>query len=224
MIREVVTACFQEGKGSMYKFVFAAVALVAMIVGVGFVYIDVWQAQAAYFAAMLVVVALRTSIKQAVAEVRLFLPFIVMMLAIYAAFGLLHVKHDQPQQSAFAFWLMYGVNRALCFLNTALSFSLLLSWIRIDDVLALPIPIRYAKALILGRSLFAKAQGALDDIDLHLRHFPDQRFLPARWHLRLFSAFQRQLLLVLTLIFYILEEAEIQGELIDNRITHCMMK
>ncbi len=209
----------------MYKFILAAVALAALIVGLGYIYIDVWQAQAAYFAVIFVIIALRTSLKQAVAELRLFLPFVVMMLVIYAVFGLLQVRHDQqPQQSALAFWLIYGINRVFCFLNTALSLSLLLSWFRIDDVLALPIPIRYTKALILGRSLFSKARGALDDIDLHLRHFPDQRFLPARWHLRLFAAFQRQLLLILTLIFYILEEAEIQGELIDNRITHCMMK
>ncbi|GAK51176.1 hypothetical protein U14_02418 [Candidatus Moduliflexus flocculans] len=208
----------------MFKFIFAAIALVAMIVGLGYIYLDVWQAQVAYFAAILIVMALRKSFRQALAELRLFLPFVVMMLAIYAVFGLLNVKHDQPQQSALAFWLLYGVNRVLCFLNTALSLSLLLSWFQVNDVLALPIPIRYTKALILGRSLFTKARGALDEIDLHLRHFPDQRFLPARWHLRLFAAFQRQLLLVLTLIFYILEEAEIQGELIDNRITHCMIK
>ena len=133
-----------------------------------------------------------------------------------------HRADDGDCAFGLALWLRYGVNRILCFLSTVLALSFVVSFFRIDDALALPLPLSCRKSLILGESLFNTARGALDDSDLYLRHVPDQRILPDRWPARAFAAFQRQLLIILTLIFYILNEAEIQGELIDNRIAHCI--
>ncbi len=207
----------------MLKFGLAALFVLVVLLVPGYLYLDAFAAQIGFFALIIAALAAKTSLRRVGAELKLFLPFVLLMLGIYAIFGLIGLQQAQhPQEAALTFWLRYGVNRILCFLSTVLALSFVVSFFRIDDALALPLPLSCRKSLILGESLFNTARGALDDSDLYLRHFPDQRILPDRWPARAFAAFQRQLLIILTLIFYILNEAEIQGELIDNRIAHCM--
>ena len=93
----------------------------------------------------------------------------------------------------------------------------LLSFFQTNDILALPMSINAKKHFILGRALFLHTIKHLDDLEFHLRLFPEYQ----QKRLNLKQWFNLKLQLTFGVITMILRESKLRGELIDNRIRHC---
>ncbi|MFO7659931.1 MAG: hypothetical protein R6V77_03370 [Candidatus Cloacimonadaceae bacterium] len=166
-----------------------------------------WQ-----FAFLLVLIAsgmLRFGLRKWFNELKLILPFILTMLIVYVLIGLITAK--------MRYWLIYGLLRSLNFINTMFFIQLTLSYISINDIIALPLSIDAKKHLILGRALFSHALLQIGNIEFHLRLLHE--FQKPRLSLRLWFALRLQQ--SFAIIIMLLRESKLKGELIDNRIRHC---
>ncbi len=179
-------------------------------------YLDYIEVQAGFlvFAGLLKI--FRTSLRRFWNELKLFAAFVMLMGLFYIIFGLLELN-GQPLH----YWLIFGVNRILLFVSSMLISGFLLSFITMEDIIRLPVRIEWLKYLILGNALFQSAQRAMDRLGFFVEMFPEYQTQAGS---RLRRNFHKNLTTVLALVFFIIRESEVQGELIDNRIRHCFKK
>ncbi|MBM9518583.1 hypothetical protein JWG39_01975 [Desulforhopalus vacuolatus] len=175
-------------------------------------WLDSGLAQGLALAGISVAGIVRTSPRQFFQELRLFASFVVLMGLFYLIFGIFSLN-GHP----LSWWSIFAAKRLALFLSTLLTFNVLLSFISMEDIFALPIAVGRKKYLLLGSSLYSTSRNAMENIELHTSLFPENQ----QQKCSMGGRFRRQLISILTLIFYILREAELQGELMDNRIQHC---
>ncbi len=175
-------------------------------------YADRPDFQASGFIALAILFILRCSLREFRDHLILFFGFAMTMLLVYLVFGLLKI-----QDRTLTYWLHIGAGRVLLFLNTMLAFGFLLSFLGLEDILSLPLPPERLKYLILGEILYRAAIRVMPRMRFYVSLFPE--FQTGKRGVR--REFRAQLITVLGLICFVLREAEIRGEMLDNRLRHC---
>jgi hypothetical protein len=147
------------------------------------------------------------------------LPFIIIMLIVYFILGIIgfRISSEASDDASFSFWIIYGLNKSIIFINTVFFLQFILSFISINDIMNLPMKIHTQKYFILGRALFVHTIRYMNDIDFHLRLNPEYQ----KKGLTFRQWFYLKLQLSFGIISMILRESRLKGELIDNRIIHC---
>lgn len=148
-------------------------------------------------------------------QLRILLPFVLMLTVVYAIFILLGIS---PQGSApLAYWVHYGLPRVLLLLSSILAFRLCFAYVSVDDLIRSGLGIHRTKYLILGKILYSVAFHSYAQIKMWQELSPSMRQKPKGFKLR----FKRALAATLGLVLFTLAEAESKGESIDNLIENC---
>ncbi len=197
----------------MYKALLCGVILVLYTVFFGILWLNDPFIQACSTLAILALYLFRLGFRSLLGQIRLLLPFLITLTAIYSLFIILGIS---PEGSpALAYWLSYGLPRILLLLNSILLFRYLLSYIRFEDFRHLSI--HRLKYVILGRILYHAAFHSYPMLNEWQRLIPSEQ-IPQKG---LKYNFNRALCSSLALALYVLGEANSKGEMIDNRILHC---
>jgi len=162
----------------------------------------------------------RFTLNKVINEIKLILPFLGLMLVTYILMGVLGIKTtgaESGRERIMAYWLHYGGCRIILFINTLLYVQLIISYIRIEDIISLPYSMKYKKGIILGKALFRQAIEYVGELEFHLKLLPEYQIK----HLSLSQWFKFKLQLTFAVIIMLLRESKTKGELIDNRIKHC---
>ncbi len=218
---------------SIVKVLAFFVSIVLYIIIASYMYGSNILIQSCILTSVLVALAIRTSIQDIIAEMKLIMWFAFLFLIIWALFILLRidefifklvpfVKSTSNISQGFLTRFIPGLSIIMNFINTMFFIKFAFSFISIEDFLKLPWDIKYMKVLLLGKMLFVKGIHAIKNIEFHVNQFPNlKKSSKDSFVKKNQKKFKRNLIILLTLIFYILQEAEIRGELIDNRINHC---
>lgn len=196
---------------ALLKFSALLIILILFIWIVSIRFIDSLTWQLMFLFILLAASVIRFDFAKFKAELKLIMPFLLTMFVVYLLIGLIGMK--------LKFWLTYGLLRGLNFLNTMLFIQLLLSYISINDIIALPVKIEVKKHFILGRALFCFALLHLGNLELHLKLMPEYQ----KPKLSLKQWFNLKLQQSFAIINMLLRESKLKGELIDNRIRHCFI-
>lgn len=148
-------------------------------------------------------------------QLKMLLPFVLMLAVVYTIFILLGIS---PQGTVpLAYWLQYGLPRVLLLLSSILAFRLCFAYVSVDDLIRSDLGIHRRKYLILGKILYAAAFHSYAEIKMWQELSPGMRQKPKGFRER----FKRALASTLGLVLFTLAEAESKGERIDNLIENC---
>jgi len=117
-----------------------------------------------------------------------------------------------------------GINTALLLLNTVFILELFILSITINDILSIKVNIRFLKFLILTRTLFTQGITKFKNEKILFDIIPNFQIKMKPTFSNLKPIFFQNIIYILTITFYILEQAKILGPLIDNRIKHLYKK
>lgn len=156
--------------------------------------------------------------RRLVGQMKLLLPFVGMLAIIYLGFILIGI--DPSGQGSTEYWLAYGLPRMLLLINAILAFRLCFAMISFEEVLRSGISIHRLKYVILGKILFDAATHSYAEIRMWQGMMPSMQ----RGSSGVKDRFFRALCVTLALILYIMAEAEMKGERIDNLIKQCHRK
>ena len=145
------------------------------------------------------------------------LPFLLTLMLVYLAFSLLGIKPLKSSSSASSYWISYGSVRALILLSSLFFIQISYSFTSFSDLMALPVGINTKKYFILGKTLYHTAFSSYSKLSLHISLIPSHQAAPKSWR----EQFRLKLTYLLALLYLIIRESKIKGELIDNRILHC---
>lgn len=199
------------------KLILAGLALVLFLVLVGVVWMEHLQAQLLCFGLLSLLLCLRRGLRGWLGEIKVIAPFFFMLLIVYLLFGLTGLPRASGKRGDLSYWLCFGLPRVLMLVNSILGIQYILSLLSFQDVLRLPLPISISKYLLLGRVLYQAAFHSHIQIETHLSLIPSLQ----KSRLGLKARFNRMLASTLALLYHIIGEARLKGELIDNRIAHC---
>lgn len=168
---------------------------------------------------VLLLCSIRFRFKKVLNEIRLMLPFITFMLLIYAILGIVGFSFagNMLSDSRVVSALVFGAIRCVLFVSTMLFFQFILSFVSMQNILNLPYGMRFKKSMILGRALFIHSLRYLEEMEDFLKLMPEYQ----KHRLSFRQWYRLKLQLTLALIFMLLRESYLKGELIDNRIRHC---
>lgn len=203
-----------DTRSRLLKLAALTVGACAFVASFCYLWVDDAAIQAIGLALALPLSIWRRSLWTVLAELRAFLAFASVMGLCYLGFGLLELN-GQP----LIHWAWFGATRIMLFLTTVLAVGFLLSFLTLEDILALPLSMDRLKIPILAETLFRTARRAMAPTAFFVDLFPEFQARTGSRNFR--SDFRKRLLSVLALVFLILRESEIQGEMIDNRIRHC---
>lgn len=156
--------------------------------------------------------------RRLVGQIKLLLPFVGMLAIIYLGFILIGI--DPSGQGSTEYWLAYGLPRMLLLINAILAFRLCFAMISFEEVLRSGISIHRLKYVILGKILFDATTHSYAEIRMWQGMMPSMQ----RGSSGVKDRFFRALSVTLALILYIMAEAEMKGERIDNLIKQCHLK
>ncbi len=124
----------------------------------------------------------------------------------------------------FSKWIMVGVITALLLINTVFTIELIILAITVNDIISLPIPIKYLKIFILARTLMLQTISRFENNELLIKTVPEFQVKKTGVMNNFKFEFHKRIILILTFVFFVLEQSEILGSLIDNRINHNHLK
>jgi len=113
-----------------------------------------------------------------------------------------------------------GVITALILLNTVYAVELFILSITINDILSFNLPIKYLKFLILTRTLMTQGVAKFENDNVLFNIIPEFQIERKISFKNLKPIFFQKIILIITITFYLIEQGEILGSLIDNRINH----
>jgi hypothetical protein len=202
-----------------YKLIFLFTLTVIFIVVCNFMLVESFFWQTVILILIIILDWLRFGVNKIWTEIKLLLPFLVTMLFVYIILGIVgfRISSQASERSTFNFWLIYGLNKSMIFINTILFLQFILSYICINDILKLPMNINIKKYFILGRALFVHTMQNLNNIEFYIKLMPEYQ----KKGLSFRQWFYLKLQLSYCIIIMILRESHLKGELIDNRIKHC---
>ena len=150
-------------------------------------------------------------------ELYLLVPFVGLLMLVYFLFGIAGLGAEESTGTKIAYWLGFGGVRVLLLVNTLLCIRVAFSMVSFDDVLRLPLGIRWLKYVVLSRILYQAAFQRYPEIALH------QRMIASRQRLQISmrQKIKDKLAALLAMAMFVLAEAKRRGEMIDNRILHC---
>jgi len=138
-------------------------------------------------------------------------PFILLLAFVYlllSIFGFGKPSH---------YWIHYGLTRSLVLASSLIFMQLVISRLRLDDFLDFPLSIHKQKYVILGIYLYDIAITAYHDLSEFSTYIASNQLGDRR----LKTLFRIRLAVVLGLITYIINEATLKGEMLDERIRLC---
>jgi hypothetical protein len=199
----------------MYKLYLASIVFLLYCVGFGIIWLHQIKLQFFALVISLLLVILILGIRKLWLQLRILLPFVTMLFVIYASFVLLGISPAGTQP--LAYWIAYGLPRALLLLSSIMMFRLCFALVSVDDLIRSDLGIHQKKYLILGKILYEAAFHSYRQIKLWQQLCPSMKDSPKS----LKERFQRALAGTLGLILYTLAEARTKGERIDNLIQTC---
>jgi hypothetical protein len=202
-----------------YKFILLFILILLYIIILTILLADSFKIQSTVCIAVLILSFIRFGTKKLIAEIKLIVPFVIAMLVVYMLLGIVGFRFSSQASpnSTFGFWLIYGMNKSIIFINSILFLQIVLSFIQTNDILNLPLKIDTKKYFILGRALLIHATDNLDNLQFYLKLMPEYQVSK----LSLKQWFFLKLKLTHGIISMLMRESRIKGELIDNRIKHC---
>lgn len=175
------------------------------------VWLDNVLIQALTLLAVLLSTALRFSIYGLWKKIISISPILVFLCLIYALLGIW--GFGKPP----SYWFHYGITRTLILTSSLLYMQIAISWLNPEDFLDSTLSIQSLKYLILGKHLYNKSISAYRDLCVFSTYMPSNQVRNKTWK----ELFINRLAVVLALIAYVLNEATLKGEMIDERIRLC---
>ena len=195
----------------LYRLILVALALVLFFVLFCIVYLESLTIQLAMLLIVILFSACTFSAKVLIKRIYHLLPFILLLFGVYLIFAVFQIGKSR------AHWIHYGLTRTTLLLSSLLFMQVLINWLRIDSFLDFPIGIDKLKYIILGKLLYRIAFSSYSELCLFVDSIPGEQQKNAT----LKSKFQKHLIVLLALITYVINEATLKGEMIDERIWHC---
>lgn len=212
---------------SIIKIIMTIFGVSTYIFFMSYIYINSTIVQSCVLLLILIGFLMRFSTKDLLAELRMLTSLAIIWLIIWIIIALLNIKltfvEDQNSNET-GFWvtMTIGINTIMNFINTVYFLKIVLSFVSVNDFLKVPLKYKYLKYIILGKILFEQGNHAIRYIELYISNFPDQKIFNNDTFIKnAKKRFKKNLIILLALIFYILQESVIKGKLIDNRIKHC---
>jgi|GEM_PF-2080147 len=211
---------------SITKVTFLFLASITFFILICYVFIENWIIQTGYFIFInllfLTLKGRNTYFKLAhywfkFATFILFIYFLTWLLVSYFGFN---YGCNEFSVTCLNYWLCLGGRTSILLINTVLTIELLILSVTINDIVSLPISIKYLKVFILTRTLLLQATSRFENNIILVKTIPEFQLTYKISFKNLKVLFHKNIILMLTFIFYILEQSEILGELIDNRIKH----
>ena len=183
-------------------------------------YLDYITVQSITLAVSAVVLLFIKGIRGFWQETRMVLPLVLILGIGYLAFATLGITpygNVAYQGSIFGYWLHFGITRVILLVSTIYLIRILMSIFTIQDVLLLPFPLRYMKVVILGNILYNIALEQSGELNVLIAAIPSNQHRVKSIKERVWQ----QITFILALLFLIIRDSQVRGELIDNRILHC---
>ena len=158
---------------------------------------------------------IRPGLPKLLNQIKILLPFVGMLVIIYTIFIILGISPAGTEP--LSYWLAYGLPRILLLISSILLLRVLISFLRVEDFYRNGLGIHRIKYLILGRILYRAACHSYPK----LREW--QSLIPGEQNAKptLRQRFRSALCSTLALALYVLGEATLKGEMMDNRIDNC---
>lgn len=140
-----------------------------------------------------------------------FFPFFIMLTAIYLLLGVWGLGQSKE------YWFHYGLTRTILLANSLLIMQIALRFVNVDALLDLPLNIHTMKYFILGKHLFEAASKTYSELCVYSEFMPLNQIQTPSFQKRL----KIKLVQILALVSFVISEATLKGEMIDERIRHC---
>lgn len=199
----------------MLKLILASLVFLVYCILFGILWLHNISLQGAALGITLLLSLALLGIRKVGQQLKILLPFVLMLSAVYAIFILFGIS---PQATVpLDYWLQYGLPRVLLLLSSILAFRLCFAYVCVDDLIRSGLGIHKTKYLILGKILYDAAFHSYAQIKMWQELSPGMRQKPKGFRER----FKRALASTLGLVLFTLAEAESKGERIDNLIENC---
>ena len=192
-------------------------SLIVLFVLVGIVWLNHLTIQLGFLLLVVMILAIQKGIRHLLRSLFVLLPFLLSLAVMYVLFAIIGFNPGSDRMSAASYWFAYGSVRMLVLINMVLMFEICFHILRWKDVLQLPLGINKLKYLLLGRILFRSAFSSQTKLETYLDYIPSNQLKLSYWN----RAVRLRLTNLLAIIYIVIMEAELKGELIDNRIKHC---
>jgi len=140
-----------------------------------------------------------------------FSPFFLMLALIYFLLGLFGFGMSME------YWLHYGSTRTMLLASSLLYMQIAFRFLNLEALLELPLPIHSLKYIILGKHLYEVASTAYSELCVFSDFMPMNQAVKQSFMGRI----RIKLVVILALVSFVISEATIKGEMIDERIRHC---
>lgn len=144
---------------------------------------------------------------------KFWLKFATILIGAFLLFGFFEGNRIQDS-------LTEGIKTALILLNTVYILEIFILSITINDILSLNIPIDYLKFLILTRTLTNQILSKFENDKILFNIIPEFQNTKKSKIKNIKPLFLKNLIYIITLTFFIKEQGDILGQMIDNRIIH----
>jgi hypothetical protein len=148
---------------------------------------------------------------------KFWLKFAVFLIGVFVLFG---IFENGIQESFLLESLLNGTKTALVLLNTVYILEMFILSITINDILSINLPIDYLKFLILMRTLMNQVLAKFDNDKILFNIIPEFQSTKGSKIKNIKPLFLKNLIHIMTLTFFIKEQGDILGPMIDNRIIH----
>lgn len=192
-------------------------SLIVLFVLVGIVWLNQLTIQLGFLLLVVMILAIQKGIRHLLRSLFVLLPFLLSLAVMYVLFAIIGFNPGSDRISAASYWFAYGSVRMLVLINMVLMFEAGFHIAQWKDVLQLPLGINKLKYLLLGRILFRSAFSSQTKLETYLDYIPSNQLKLSYWN----RAVRLRLTNLLAIIYIVIMEAELKGELIDNRIKHC---
>lgn len=149
---------------------------------------------------------------------KFWLKFAVFLIVVFVLFG--YFKCGSIQGSCIIDSFINGAKTALVLLNTVYILEMFILSITINDILSINLPIDYLKFLILMRTLMNQVLSKFDNDKILFNIIPEFQYTKGSKIKNIKPLFLKNLIHIMTLTFFIKEQGDILGPMIDNRIIH----
>ncbi len=179
---------------------------------------SLWN-QTIVFVLISVMFILILSVKKYYYELKMLLPFVTILMVLYLVFGLIGFAGSKTSlgMSPIEYWMLFALNRIILLFSTVYMIQVLISFCSVDDIIHLPLGMHRIKYFLLGKFLYCYAMRNITEIGFHIESIPSNQYT----HKSIRGYMNKKLATILGLLILVMEEAEVEGELIDNRIRHC---
>lgn len=149
---------------------------------------------------------------------KFWIKFALILISVFMLFGIIQCNGIEIICMKECFH--NGSQTALILLNTVFILELFILSITINDILSINISIEYLKVFILMRTLMNQVLAKFENDKILFNIIPEFQIKQKSKLKALKPMFLKNIIHIMTLTFFIKEQGDILGPLIDNRIIH----